>query len=184
MSRDADHDFCVEMRPRLLAFVRRKCPRLSVQIAEEVVQTAFLKHWIFRDANPVVNAPAHLFMVLTWALADEIERQNRERPVGVGVDGHDPLDDIESPPPPFESDPVELSIFLIAEWLRANRPGDVEVFMLRAQGIPYKEIARRLGIQAEAASQRFCRAAEAIRRHISEMGIDEHLEAMREGERR
>jgi DNA-directed RNA polymerase specialized sigma24 family protein len=161
-----------------MAYVRRHYPGMSDKDVEDIVQTAFARHFQYREHHEVANPLAHLYQLCAWIIPDVDRRKKRDRWVTAGIDGHDPLDDIPAPPAPWQVDVVETAILLIREWLHQHRPADEEIFLLRARGIPHKEIARHLGESESVIRQRFCRASAAIRSHVSELGIDEYLDAL------
>jgi DNA-directed RNA polymerase specialized sigma24 family protein len=181
MPHDPDFAFFVEMRPKLMGYVRRRYPGFPRMDVEDAVQEAFMRHLAYRHETVVANATAHLYMLAGWVAANTHRQRKSEGCVISGPDGESVIDRIPGDPPPPPVDPAELAVFLIIDWLGHHRPNDVELFELRVQGLSHEEIAGRLGLAVTAERKRSSRLTQELRRHFSELGIDECLKALTDG---
>ena len=181
MPHDPDFAFFVEMRPKLMGYVRRRYPGFPRMDVEDAVQEAFMRHLAYRHDHAVTNPAAHLYMLASWVAANIHRQRKAENCVIGGPDGDDLIDRIPGDPPPPPVDPAELAVFLIFDWLETHRPQDIELLELRVQGLSHEEIAARLGLTPTAERKRSSRLTQELRRHFSELGIDDCLKALTDG---
>ena len=128
---------------QLKSYLRGSFP--TVRDVDDVVQESYLRVWKARLARPVHSAKSFLFQVARH-LAIDLIRRERVSPVDVLPDlaGLSVLDD---GPGVVEIACTREEIALLARAFDALPARCREVMMLRQiQGVPQKEIARRLGL--------------------------------------
>lgn len=129
--------------PQLKAWLRGSYP--AVRDVDDVVQESFLRVWKARAARPIASAKSFLFSVARH-LAIDLIRRERVSPVDRLPDlaGLSVLDD---GPGVAEVACTREEIALLAQAFLALPPRCREVMLLRQiEGVPQKEIARRLGL--------------------------------------
>lgn len=145
---DPDHGKWFEQQvhahdAQLKSYLRGSFP--SVRDVDDVVQESYLRVWKARLGRPIVSAKSFLFQVARH-LAIDLIRRDRVSPVNVLPDLAS-LSVLEDGPGVVEIACTREEIALLARAFDALPARCREVMMLRQiQGIPQKEIARRLGL--------------------------------------
>ncbi len=128
---------------QLRAWLRGTFP--AVRDVDDVVQESYLRVWKARAARPIASAKSFLFSVARH-LAIDLVRRDRASPVEALPD-LDVLSVLDDGPGVAESACTREEIALLAQAFLALPPRCREVMLLRQiEGVPQKEIARRLGL--------------------------------------
>lgn len=153
---------------RLSVFIQRKYPGFSREEVEDVVGEAIVRFCRYRRDQEIREPLALLHRIASAAAADA---WRPDRPVG-GEDGRRIIDQVRAARCDDGGDGPERAVRLIREWLDQHRPDDLPLIELRCQGLSHREIAERLDLTPETVRKRFSRVVEEIRRHASEIGLD------------
>lgn len=128
---------------RLKSYLRGSFP--GVRDVDDLVQESLLRVWRARARRPIASAKSFLFSVARHLAIDQLRRQH--------VSPIDALPDADLPsvmydgPDAAESACTREEIALLAQALADLPPRCREVMLMRQiEGIPQKEIARRLGL--------------------------------------
>ncbi len=158
--------------PLLNAHLRRSYP--AIRDVEDVVQECFIRVWMAHATHPISSAKAFLFQVARH-LALDIARRDRASPIqGVtdlaayGVlDGRPSADEIACSREEFE---------LLAEAVHRLPPRCRAIVILRKlQGVPQKEIGRRLGISEQTVQVQVQRGVKRIAEILRYRGVSRTL---------
>lgn len=143
---ERSHWFAEQVQPhdaQLKAYLRGSFP--SVRDVDDVVQESYLRVWRARAARPIQSVKAFLFSVARHLAIDTV-RRDRVAPIDrlPDLSGLSVLDDR---PGVAEVACTREEIALLAQALLDLPPRCREVMLLRQiEGVPQKEIARRLGL--------------------------------------
>ncbi len=154
------HDFAAGVR----AFVRRRVPPSEV---EDVVQDVFLRiHERASLLRDETRAPAWVYAIARHAVADFYRRRAR-RPAALSAEAPLPDADAASPEPLARYDGAHSVHEEVLSWLRPMIGALPEKYArpLRwadVEGVPQKEIARRLGLSLSGAKSRIQRARKQL----------------------
>jgi DNA-directed RNA polymerase specialized sigma24 family protein len=179
MLRNADDVFLAQARDLMLAWARRHYGVLAREEAEDAVQDAIARYLEYRERAEIHTPIKVLMRLVRWSTHDEfVRKRNRERrsvPPLVGPDGRvtDPLESVPAPELEAEYDAEEIIQFVLVPWVRRYRPNDLEIFLQRAAGVDWTEIARTLGVPRNTAIKRGSRLIHAMRCHFSDRVMDD-----------
>ncbi|HEX3764311.1 MAG TPA: RNA polymerase sigma factor [Kofleriaceae bacterium] len=147
-----------EVRPTLLRLAERLCGNLTD--AEDVVQETFLRavHGLPHDVR---NVAAWLTTTLRNVGLDHLRKRKR-RPSHEPITDHDALTQLEPDVP--EPDWDNLTIDDIRDAVEVLEPAYRDVYRLHTfEGLSYKQVAERLGIQRVTVGTRLNRARGKLR---------------------
>lgn len=147
-----------EFYPKVAAFVRRRVP--DAQDAADVTQTIFTRvHERVGTLSDTRRLPGWIFRIARNAIADHYRARR-------GQARNADLDSVERPrTEPRSAEPE------VASWL-AEFIGELPAVYREAltlsdiEGVPLKELARRIGLTVSAAKSRVQRARAMVRRKI------------------
>jgi RNA polymerase sigma-70 factor (ECF subfamily) len=129
--------------PQLKSYLKGSFP--GVRDVDDVVQESLLRVWQARAARPIASAKSFLFSVARHLAIDLLRRRK--------IAPFEPLPDSEvwsvmdDRPDAAESACTREEIDLLVQALAELPPRCREVMLLRQiEGVPQKEIARRLGL--------------------------------------
>ncbi|MBI5766479.1 MAG: RNA polymerase sigma factor [Verrucomicrobia bacterium] len=138
--------FCREVHrhdTQLRSYLRGSFP--SVPDVEDLVQESYLRVWKTCTARPIQSAKSFLFAVARHLAIDTLRREIAS-PVSRLPDDA-PLSVLDDSPGVAEVACTREEIALLAQALLDLPPRCREVMLLRQiEGVPQKEIARRLGL--------------------------------------
>jgi RNA polymerase sigma-70 factor (ECF subfamily) len=138
--------FAEEVHPhdaQLRSYLRGSFP--TVRDVEDVVQESYLRIWKARAARPIQSAKSFLFSIARHLAIDTLRRQ-RSSPIDALPDLA-ALSVMDDGPGVAETACTREELALLAQALLALPPRCRHVIVLRQiEGLPQKEIARRLGL--------------------------------------
>ena len=145
-TRDRSAWFADEVQPhgpQLKSYLKGSFP--GVRDVDDVVQESFLRVWQARAVRPVASAKSFLFSVAR-NLAIDLLRRQKVAPLETLPDSAT-WSVMDDRPDAAESACTREEIDLLVQALAELPPRCREVMLLRQiEGIPQKEIARRLGL--------------------------------------
>jgi DNA-directed RNA polymerase specialized sigma24 family protein len=171
-----DHVDDEEFFPRawvlLAAYIQRRYPGFTRENVEDAVGEAIVRYCRYRRDHEVREPMNLLYRIAAGAAADSV---SSDEPIG-GEVGEVLIDRIRAGTPSEGPGGPEMAALLARDWIARNRPEDLPIIEMRCQGLAHREIAERLGMAPEAIRKRYSRLIDEIRRHASEIGIDNCLD--------
>lgn len=139
----------------------------SPQVAEDVVQSMFLKLWSGRERLPVLNSlRAFLFASTRNAALDLLKKSAVEHKWAARPEWLDERDADSMPENDRELEAAERAETLREAVLRLPERARVVVTMRWVHGLAYREIAEALGISVKGVEIQVTRALKALRKHL------------------
>lgn len=141
----------------------------SVEITKEIIQEAFLKLWIYRDAlNKTTSPEAYLYRIVANLLQDHFRKQKRENKM---------LQAIRKRYEQANLGLTEKDVYynetrqLYEKAVALLPPQRRHVYDLREEGFSYEEIADRLNISPNTVKNHLVKAGKTIQNFVKRKGL-------------
>jgi RNA polymerase sigma-70 factor (family 1) len=135
----------------------------DTEIAEDIVQDAFLKLWEMRSSVRVETARALLYTIATNLFANRYKRLKLKFKLQQTI-----IEDRTFETPEFEMEIKEFDQKLQRVLSELNENNRTVFLMSRMEQMTYNEIASALNISVKAVEKRMEKALEHVRKHIEQ----------------
>lgn len=135
----------------------------DTQIAEDIVQDAFLKVWEIRSTVRFETARALLYTIAANRFANKYKRQKLKFQLQQTI-----VEDRTFETPEFEMEVKEFDQKLQQVLAELNEKSRIVFLMNRMDEMTYSEIAKNLNISVKAVEKRMKKALEFVRKEIEQ----------------